>query len=127
MGVEGSILDTMKKTLGIAADYDVFDEELKIHINSVLAVLAQVGVGAKGGFAVVDGTETWQDFLGDNPEFNNVKSLVYLRVRLLFDPPQSSHATAAMKEQAEELTWRVNVRREEDEWKLPLVVEVDDD
>ena len=127
MGVEGSILDTMKKTLGIAADYDVCDEELKIHINSVLAVLAQVGVGPKGGFAVVDGTETWQDFLGDNPEFNNVKSLVYLRVRLLFDPPQSSHAASAMKEQADELTWRVNARREEDDWQLPLVVEVGDD
>ena len=85
-----SILTSIKKLLGIDEDYKHFDQDLIMHINSVLMILTQLGVGPSTGFSIVDETATWKDFLGIDPRFESVRSYIYLKVRLLFDPPQSS-------------------------------------
>ncbi len=111
-----SILDSTKKILGIAADYDVFDNDIVMHINSVFSTLNQLGVGPEFGFAIEDDTATWDDFLGTDLRLNNVKTYMYLRVRLLFDPPQTSYLISALKEQFQEIEWRLSVQREADAW-----------
>lgn len=104
-----SILNSTKKVLGVDADYDVFDLDILMHINSVFPTLTQLGIGPVNGFMIEDADATWWDFLGDNPNLNSVKTYVYLRVRLLFDPPSTSFVITAMQEQIKELEWRLNV------------------
>lgn len=102
------ILDSTKKLLGIDSEYDVFDPEILVHINSVFSTLTQLGVGPDDGFYVDENT-TWSMFLGADNRINSVKTYVYLKVRLLFDPPTTSFAIDSFKKQAEELEWRLNV------------------
>lgn len=108
-----NILDSTKKVLGLDADYKAFDEDIKMHINSVFSILHQLGVGPDEGFFLVDDAAVWDDFIQDRKNINLVKTLVYLRVRLLFDPPATSFAIAAMEKQITEFEWRLNVQREE--------------
>ena len=114
-----SILTSTKKTLGIDESYTAFDMDIVLHINSVFATLQQLGIGPENGFAIEDETPTWDAFLGTDPRLNNVKSYMYLRVRMLFDPPTLSYLIDAMKEQIKELEWRMNVYREETGWTDP--------
>lgn len=104
-----SILESIKKLLGIPEDYGHFDQDVVIHINSVLIALKQIGVGPEGGFSITGPGETWDLFLGSAADMEAVKSYVYLKVRLLFDPPQSSALIEAIKAQAAELEWRLLV------------------
>lgn len=105
-----SILDTTKKALGIDSEYDAFDSDIMMHINSVFFTLNQLGVGPVDGFNIDDDTTTWDSFIGtEDKNFSVVKSYMYLRVRLLFDPPSTSFAIEAMKKQVEELEWRLSV------------------
>lgn len=107
--VNESILTSIKKLLGIAEDYEHFDADLIIHINTFLTRLYQVGVGTKN-FAIYDKTATWADFLGeDEVKFQQAKSYVYIRTKLLFDPPQSGAANEAFKEAMRELEWLLYV------------------
>lgn len=104
-----SILISIKKLIGIEPDYMHFDTDLIIHINTVLSVLYQLGIGKKA-FSIADSTATWEDFLGDSIEnLNDVKTYVALRVRLMFDPPSNSSATESFKQIISELEWRINV------------------
>ena len=104
-----SILTSIKKLLGIAEDYEHFDADLIIHINTFLTRLYQVGVGTKN-FAIYDKTATWADFLGeDEVKFQQAKSYVYIRTKMLFDPPQSGAANEAFKEAMRELEWLLYV------------------
>ena len=103
-----SILTSVKKLLQIAEDYEHYDPDIIIHINTFLTVLYQVGVG-KPGFFITDKSATWEDFLVDEAKFNEAKTYVYLRVRLLFDPPTSGTAVEAIKENIKELEWRLFV------------------
>lgn len=105
-----SILTSTKKMLGIPEEYEQFDMDLIIHINSVLMVLHQLGVGPAKGYSIADKTETWQDFMGDDPRLNSVKSYVALKVRLLFDPPTSSAVMESTNRLISELEWRINVQ-----------------
>lgn len=115
-----SILESVKKVLGIAADYTAFDTDIIMHINTALNVVTDLGVGPAEGYAIEDAAPTWEDFLGaNNPKFNSVKTYVYLRVRYLFDPPTTSFALEAQKEQYKEQEWRINVRREDESWVSP--------
>lgn len=114
-----SILTSTKKILGIAEDYEAFDVDVLTHINSVFSTLNQLGIGPEEGFVIEDAAATWSDFLGDDLRLNNVKTYVYLRVRLLFDPPTTSFLIASLNEQAKELEWRMNVQREGDAWVDP--------
>lgn len=104
-----SILGSIKKLLGITEVYDVFDKDLVMHINSVFFVLTQLGVGPAEGFAIQDETAVWDDFIPCGANLEAVKSYVYLKVRLLFDPPQSSALTEAINRQISEFEWRLNV------------------
>lgn len=107
-----SILDSVKLSLGVPIGYEHFDSQIALHLNSVMAILPQIGVGPKEGFYVQDDQTTWGDLIGDTDNKNlylYVKSYVCLRVRLLFDPPNSSGAIDAMERQMRELEWRITV------------------
>jgi len=117
--MEQSILTSTKKILGIAEDYTVFDLDIITHINTAFSTLTQLGVGPANGFMIEDAEAEWTDFINNDLQYNSVKSYVFLRVRQLFDPPQTSYLIAATQKQIEELEWRLNVHREEDGWVDP--------
>lgn len=108
--MDDSILDSIKKILGMPPDYDAFDTDLVIHINSVFGILAQLGVGPVGGFSISDSTTLWKAYLGDSKDLEMVKSYIALKVRLVFDPPTIGAVMDAMKEQIREYEWRLNVQ-----------------
>lgn len=107
-----SILLDVKKKLGLEADYNPFDDEIIMDINTVLAKLTQAGIGPREGFEITDDTQTWTDFVGTDPRLNMVKTYTALDVRLLFDPPQSSAAMENMKAQIQEYIYRMNIHEE---------------
>ena len=114
-----SILDSTKKILGIEPTYTAFDIDIIMNINGVLSTLQQLGIGPAEGFSIADNTATWDQFLGLDPRLNNVKTYVFLRVRALFDPPNTAYLVTSMNEQIRELEWRLNVTREGDAWTDP--------
>lgn len=107
-----SILKTIKKLLGIPDDQTNFDVDLIVHINSVLMTLNQIGVGPEEGFIIADEFANWEDFVSEGEKLELIKSYIYLRVRLLFDPPLSSSVLAAMERTISEFEWRLNVKAE---------------
>jgi hypothetical protein len=111
-GLMDSILISVKKVLGITEEYEHFDQDIIIHINSTLATLTQLGVGPENGFAIADSSASWSDFTTDLIQQQLVKSYIYLKVKLLFDPPQSSAVLESMNKQIAEFEWRLNVRAE---------------
>lgn len=104
-----SILTSIKKQLGIAEEYTHFDADIIIGINSVFAILTQLGVGPSDGFSISDSNAVWSDFTSDISKLEFVKSYVYLKVRLVFDPPSSSAVMEAMNRAISELEWRILV------------------
>ncbi len=108
-----SILTSIKKLLGITEEYTQFDTDIVIHINSVFMILNQLGVGPSDGFTITDSSANWSDFISeDSKNFEAVKSYVYLKVKLLFDPPLSSAVMESMKQMINEYEWRLNVSAE---------------
>ena len=113
-----SILTSIKKLLGIAEEYEHFDADLIMHINSVFSILTQLGVGPSEGFMIEDSTASWNDFIPwskDNKHallLQAVKSYVYLKVKLLFDPPTSSAVMDSTNKMLSELEWRLNIAAE---------------
>lgn len=107
-----SILTSIKKLLGITEEYEHFDTDLIIHINSVFMALTQIGVGPPEGFIVYDEDTIWSDFLQDPLKLQAVKTYVYLKVKLIFDPPLSSGAITAIEEQIKEYEWRLSISAE---------------
>lgn len=104
-----SILTSIKKLLGISEDYTQFDDDIIMHINTVFLNLTQLGVGPEEGFLIEDDVAEWEDFIEDNAQLQAVKSYVYLKVKLLFDPPLSSSVIESMNRMIAELEWRLNV------------------
>lgn len=119
--MEPSILKSTKKILGVGEADTSFDVDIMTHINAVLSVLTQVGIGPNNGYMIEDDTATWDAFIGTDPRLNLVKTYLYLKVRLLFDPPGTSYAIDAMEKQIAEFEWRLNVMREEESWTDPTV------
>lgn len=107
-----SILDSTKKALGIDAGNPAFDAELIMFINGVFSTLHQLGVGPVEGYMIEGNEELWDTFTGGSPIINSVKTYMYLRVRLLFDPPATSFAIDAIDRQAKELEFRLIVAAE---------------
>lgn len=105
-----SILTSVKKMLGIAEEYDHFDADLIMHINSVLTILGQLGVGPDEGFFIEDDGAEWTDFVPDMSNLQFIKTYVYQKVKLLFDPPQSASAIEALNRSIRELEWRINAQ-----------------
>lgn len=114
-----SILNSIKKVLNVPEDYAAFDQDILMHINSVFSTLNQLGVGPESGFRIDDQTPVWSSYLNGDDRLNNVKSYMYLRVRMLFDPPATSFTIAAFQEQIKELEWRINTQSEEELWIEP--------
>lgn len=106
-----SILNSVKKMLGIAEEYKHFDTDLIMHINSVFTILTQLGVGPQNGFRIEDETAEWTDFIPENNPvmLEAVRTYMYLRVRLFFDPPQAGPVIEVINRQVSELEWRLNV------------------
>lgn len=115
-----SILTSTKKALGIDEGMTAFDPEITMHINSVFSTLSQLGIGPVGGYMIEDKAATWDDFLAGDPRYNSIQTYMYLRVRLLFDPPATSFAISAMERQIEEHVWRLSTLREDEQWVAPL-------
>lgn len=112
--MDNSILNTVKKAVGLMPEYDAFDDTLIMHINSVFMILSQVGVGPTKGFRIEDASAEWVDFLSEDYEnYESVKSYICMKVRLLFDPPSSSTHMQAIKDLVSELEWRLNIEAEE--------------
>lgn len=107
-----SILTSIKKLLGPEEDYTPFDTDIIIHINSVFSILTQLGVGPSTGFSIKDDTAVWEDFIKGEAKIELVKSYIYMKVRLIFDPPTSSAVLESFKEQIKEAEWRLNVAAE---------------
>lgn len=103
-----NILNSVKKMIGPSVgDYDYFDDDLIMHINTTFNTLKQLGVGNDKGFYISDGTETWDDFIDPGPNSQMVKTYMYMATRLKFDPPESSALMQALKDQIAELEWRL--------------------
>lgn len=137
-----SILTNIKKIVGIAESDISFDPDIIMHANTVFSVLNQLGIGPTAGFMIEDAVPTWDDFLSVkqvgqlqadgtvtytdeqlaavNQLLNMVKTYVYLRVRLLFDPPQTSFVIESLNKQIEELEVRMSIVREGDSWVDPM-------
>lgn len=125
--MEQSILNSTKKLLGMDEAYTVFDLDVITHINSVFSTLTQLGVGPANGFVIEDAEATWDDFIGDDLQNHAVKSYVWLRVRMLFDPPTTSYLISAYERQIQEAEWRLNVYREQTAWVDPDPPTITDD
>lgn len=104
-----SILTSIKKLLGIAEEYEHFDADLIMHINSAFSILTQLGVGPSEGFSIEDEVAVWTDFIPEKSKIEFVKSYVHLKVKLLFDPPLSSAVIESMNRMISELEWRILV------------------
>jgi hypothetical protein len=104
-----SILNSIKKLLGITEEYTHFDEDIVIQINSAFSTLNQLGVGPESGFQIEDASTTWSEFLGNDPRLNFAKTFVQIKVKLAFDPPTSSALMDSYNRQLDELTWRLSI------------------
>lgn len=109
-----SILKSIKKMLNVHEDDISFDTDIITLINSTFVTLHQIGIGPTDGFMITDASETWEDFISDADDIsiNSVKTYIYLKVRLVFDPPSSSSVMEAINKNVNELEWRLNVMAE---------------
>lgn len=114
-----SILETIKKMLGLPKEIEDFDLDLIMFINSALAKLHQIGIGPDWGFEIDGYDQTWSDLAGGDPTFNDVKMFVFLETKIIFDPPQVASLNSAYERQLKEVTWRLNAKREDREWQHP--------
>lgn len=116
--MEMSILTSTKKVLNVPEDYTVFDLDIITHINAAFSILNQLGIGPIEGFMIEDKGDAWDDFVAPTAQLNLIKTYVFLKVRMLFDPPTTSYLLDAMKTQIEEYEWRLSTMRE---WALDPV------
>lgn len=107
--MEESILTSVKKMLGIAEEYEHFDADLIMHINSVFSILTQLGAGPSNGFSIRDKKAVWKDFLSNSSMLEMVKTYMHHRVKLMFDPPLTASVIESMNRIISELEWRINV------------------
>ena len=106
---QDSILDSVKKDLGITVEYTHFDPDIIMGINSALSILTQLGVGPETGFSIEDRTAVWTDFLADDSRLEFVKSYVSKKTKQFFDPPQTGPLASALDQVLKELEWRINI------------------
>ena len=107
-----SLLTSIKLLLGITEDYEAFDQQIIAHINSVFMILTQLGVGPPEGFMITSKVDTWNEFINDEKKMQLVKSYMYLKVKMLFDPPSSSAVMDSTNRMINEFEWRLNSQAE---------------
>jgi hypothetical protein len=118
--MEQSILKSTKKILGVGDDDPSFDLDIITHINSAFSTLTDLGVGPEAGFVIEDDTAQWPSYLdGDPVKLSKIKTCVYLRVKLLFDPPTVAYLLDSTKQLLQENEWRLSVNREAGSWTDP--------
>lgn len=110
---QDSILQSIKKALGVEPEYDVFDDELQMHINSALSNLNQLGVGPGDGFRISGPDDKWSDLLGESPKLDNARAYVFIKTKLIFDPPTTPHLINAYEEQMKEHEFRLTITADE--------------
>ena len=110
--MEASILVSTKKILGLNSDYHVFDLDITIFINSAFSTLNQLGIGPPDGFAIEDSSNSWEDYAVTTTELNWVKTYVFLKVRMMFDPPTLSYLITAKNDQIKEYECRLTAFHE---------------
>lgn len=111
----GSILNDIKKMSGLPPENTDFDQDLILFINSAFSTLSQLGVVPSTGYGIEDETNEWDEIITSDV-YNDVKTYVFLRVRMMFDPPTIGILSNSFESQIKELEWRLNVKREEDRW-----------
>lgn len=108
-----SILTSIKKMLGPTEEYEHFDPDIIIYINTAIMDLTQVGVGPAEGFSISDKNDTWEDFVPEliqnKVKIEAIKSYIYFSVKIAFDPPLNASVLSSMERQMEKLLWRLNV------------------
>lgn len=104
-----SILSSIKALLGIEDDYTVFDQDLVIQINTAISVLYQLGLETAKDYRVIDDQNNWSELMGDYTNVELLKTIIYLRTKKVFDPPQSQTLMSAIDSQIHELEWRLNI------------------
>lgn len=107
-----SILHDVKQMVGQEWDDTTYDLDIMTHINSVFLDLQQIGVGSNDGFSISDYSTKWDAYLGTDKNLNAVKSYIYIRVRLLFDPPTNGFLVTSLEKQAERMEWRLMVHND---------------
>ena len=110
-----SILNSIKKMLGVDASYDAFDTDIIIGVNTAFSILTQLGVGPATGFSITGTDEEWTDFLGIDSRFNFVKTYVYLKTKMIFDPPVNGAVKEAYNSNISELESRIILAAEHPE------------
>lgn len=105
MATETSILKTVRQSIGPSASYDVFDNDLIMHINAAFSRLCQLGVGPQTPFKVVDEDTLWSDFMHPDDMPPEVQQYICLKARLIFDPPASSTIVNLLNQQIDMLEW----------------------
>ena len=103
-----SILESIKKLLGIPKDYTAFDVDVIMHINTAFAILNQLGLGPEGGYGIEGYDDVWDDYIVSY-NMSMIKTFIYLKVRLAFDPPSSTALIESMQRTLDELTWRLEL------------------
>lgn len=106
--ITDSILDSVKERIGPSAEYDYYNPDIIMDINTTFMTLKQLGVGPKKGFTITDRSDTWDDFMPEGEMLEMVKTYMYMKVKLLFDPPLSSAVANVMQDQVKEMEWRLN-------------------
>lgn len=114
-----SILQDVKQMVGQEWDDDTYDTDIMIHINAVFFTLNQLGVGPEDGFSISDKDQLWSSYTTPPRNLDAVKSYIYLRVRLLFDPPTNSFLVTSLQKQVDQIEWRLMVDMD------PKLVDVD--
>jgi hypothetical protein len=117
-----SILNSVKKLLGIDQEEVHFDQEIILHINSALMGLNQIGVGEQC-VIITSEYDKWDSIIGTKVNLEAIKLYIYLKVRLIFDPPTNAFVLDSIERQISQLEWRLNVQVEK---FVPEVIVIDE-
>lgn len=110
--MENSILETIKKLLGIDTECKDFDIDVIVNINTVISALTQMGVGPEEGFSITGSDETWNDFIEELHGFEMIKTYIYLKVKNIFDPPQQQSLIGSSERIISEIEYRIRIQVE---------------
>jgi len=110
-----SILLSIKKMLGYDKDYEAFDTDIIIFINSAISMLTQIGVGPEDGFSISGADEEWSILVGDRKDLEDIKTYIYISVKLAFDPPANSSVLNSLQNMRDECAWRISIQTEENQ------------
>ena len=96
--------------LGIDETDESFDIDIKTHINTSTMILSQIGIGPKNGFTVTSKDQLWTDYIDSSTiNLEGVKQYIYLKTKIIFDPPTNSTTIDAINKSLSELEWRMQL------------------